>query len=126
MDEATFQAELKSYKVVRRADFHKVYYNKKYAVGCFFYWAHGKLYNVEFKYIQEQHKHGVKAHAKKGGATAQVSPKPVSADSSVGFWELLEKSLKGTMTPVEINKFLACLRQVFHTHTRSMTSIFPI
>ena len=37
MDEASFQAELKSYKVVRRADFHKVYYNKKYMVFIPFY-----------------------------------------------------------------------------------------
>ncbi len=33
MDEALFQAELKNYKTVRRADFHKVYYNKKNQVN---------------------------------------------------------------------------------------------
>ena len=32
MDEYSFQSELKNYKVIRRADFHKVYWNKKYQV----------------------------------------------------------------------------------------------
>lgn len=29
MEDYSFQAELKNYKIVRRIDFHKVYWNKK-------------------------------------------------------------------------------------------------
>ena len=93
MEEWQFQGEVKNYKVVRRADFHKVYYSKKYQT------------------LQNQSQSAKQGKAQKGkGVTKEVSVK--STDANKGFWELFETSCKGTLTPVELNRFLAAVRQV--------------
>ena len=48
---------------------------------------------------------------KKNSAANEKSGKKIVTEGK-GFWELMESSLKGILTPVEINRFLAALRQV--------------
>lgn len=104
MDEHEFQSELKNYKVIRRADYHKVYTSKKYQ--------------------QQQQQIQKPSKPKKNSAANEKSGKPVSTDGK-GFWELLESTLKGTLTPVEINRFLAALRQE-HSHIHEKVTLHDL
>ena len=85
MDEATFQAELKNYKVVRRTDSHKSYVNKRVATNP------GKS----------------KGKARGVDSSAKTVNRP--ADDTA-FWELIEKSSKSVLNAVELNRFLAHVR----------------
>ena len=58
--------------------------------------------------MQQTQKHSKK---KNSAANEKSSGKPLVTEGK-GFWELMESTLKGTLTPVEINRFLAALRQV--------------
>lgn len=63
-----------------------------------------------FKY-QEAHQKQPKSQSK-STKQSSVSSKLVVTDGSKGFWELYEHSLKGSLNPVELNRFLASIRQV--------------
>ena len=126
MDEYSFQSELKNYKVIRRADFHKVYWNKKYQVyntknsNDYFYYI---LYSIEIQGTQNsqgQHSN------KKSKPLKNPSDKPIATDVSIGFWELFENSLKGTLNPVEINRFLANVRQVIIKYYMKKINIYML
>ena len=117
MDEHTFQSELKQYKVIRRADSHKVYWNKKAEQT-------GKLSTGHA--ASHSHSHHSKGKGKKASKAVKHEEKVSELeveDSSVGFWEMIENSTKSILTPVELNKFLFQLRQVI-LYTYSMLQIY--
>ena len=123
MEEYNFQSELKNYKVIRRADYHKIYYSKKYyQVGPTFWMQlifgtiivnihYHEWYGDSLSFSQALQHNQKHAKNKKVSAANEKSGKPLVTEGK-GFWELMESTLKGTLTPVEINKFLAALRQV--------------
>ena len=86
MDEYSFQAELKNFKVVRRIDSHKNYTNKR------------------------QLNAAAKPKARKGESHTSKSSNAKNLVDDVGFWELLESTSKSVLNAQELNRFLACVR----------------
>ena len=94
MDEATFQKELSKYKVVRRADHHK---------------------------IREKAKRGGQAKSAPLPAPPPRSPpKMLLVDQKREFWNLIQSASSSILTPSENDQFIQKLRKEQETVTRQL------